>query len=173
MMPRSAATAAAPSTPVDDPSGVAVSLMFWLTLLAAAGLFAGVSLSPKLATYLTLQEQFRSQQQELIDLEQGHRELDRVIAALKDDPNFAAELARLEFDAVRPGEEILSVDGSLSLEPHAVAKPHQGPTVTRSAWQPWVEVLAYYQPLRTALLVAAAVLVLWAFGWLQDRNEVA
>lgn len=170
-MSRSAATADTPPPPADDPSGVAVSLTFWLTLLAAAGLFAGVSLSPKLSAYLKLQEQFRTQQQELVDLEQEHRELDRVIAALKDDPNFAAELARLEFDAVRPGEEILSVDGSLALEPHAISKPHESRAVTRSAWQPWVEVLAYYQPLRTALLAAAAILVLWAFGWLQDRSD--
>lgn len=165
--------AASNAPPAELWSGVAISLTFWLVLLAAAGLFGIVSLSPKIATYLTLQQQHQSQQAELADLEHQRRELEGVIAALKNDPNFAAELARLEFDAVRPGEEILSVDGSLALEPHALAKPHESRVKRQSPWQPWIEVIAYYQPLRSALLLTAAILVLWAFGWLQDRSEPA
>ncbi|MFO0919575.1 MAG: hypothetical protein U0872_14850 [Planctomycetaceae bacterium] len=39
-----------------------MSLAFWLTLLVAAGLFGAVSLSPKLAAYLSLQDRYYAQQ---------------------------------------------------------------------------------------------------------------
>lgn len=152
-------------------SGVATSLLFWLTLLVAAGLFAAVSLSPKIASYLALCDEYRTQQEELVELERQHAELERVIAALKDDPQFAAELARLEFDAVRPGEEILSVDSSLSLTPNARAPLPKPRPVVRSPWRPWVGVLASAQPLRKTLLLVAAGLVLFAFGWLREEGD--
>jgi cell division protein FtsB len=159
------------SAPINEPdAGLAVSLAFWLMLAAAAALFATVSLSPKLTTYLDLEEQFCTQQQELLDLERQHADLNRVIAALKDDAQFAAEMARLEFDAVRPGEEILSVEAALALEPQALqpAAPQQQAT-RRPIWHAWLATLAYYQPLRTILLAIAATLILIGFGWMQDR----
>ncbi len=149
--------------------GVAISLTFWLMLLAASGLFAAVSLSPKLFTYLTLHDQYLTQQHELVQLERDHQELERVISALKDDPQFAAEMARLEFDAVRPGEEILAVDELLTLSPHQAAKTPRQPYVAASPWRPWVAILAHTQPLRMTLLGTAAVLVLLAFGWMHER----
>ncbi len=164
-------SASAPSTEPD--SGLAMSLAFWLMLAAAAALFATVSLSPKLTTYLDLEEQFRTQQRELLDLERQHVELGRVIAALKDDPQFAAEMARMEFDAVRPGEEILSVDASLALEPHALQKAAPQRPTSRPIWHAWLAALAYYQPLRTTLLATAAALILIGFGWMQDRAPSA
>ena len=149
-------------------SGVMMSLAFWLTLLVAAGLFGAVSLSPKLAAYLSLQDRYYAQQLELVQLEQQQRELERVITSMKEDPQFAAELARLEFDAVRPGEEILSVDSALTLDPKT---PTAKPVIARApeaAIKPWVTLLAERQPLRIGLLGCAALLVLLAFGWLQD-----
>lgn len=150
-------------------SGMAVSLTFWLLLLAAAGLFAFVSLSPKALAYLTLWDQFQSQQEELVQLEQQQTELNRVIAALKDDPQFAAEMARMEFDAVRPGEEILAVESSLALEPHAVHKS-PGRSERGSAWRPWIAAAVQSQSLRMGCLLAAAMLVLVAFGWMHERR---
>lgn len=150
---------------------MAVSLTFWLLLLAAVGLFAVVSMSPKLLTYLTLRDQYQTQQQELLVLEQQQAELNRVIAALKDDPQFAAEMARMEFDAVRPGEEILTVESSLALEPHAVNKTSAGRSSRSSAWRPLVAVAAQFQSLRMAFLVAAAMLVIIAFGWMHERTD--
>lgn len=163
------------SPEVADPSaepwsGMAVSMTFWLLLLAAAVLFAFVSLSPKALTYLTLWDQFQSQQEELVQLEQQQTELNRVIAALNDDPQFAAEMARLEFDAVRPGEEILTVESSLALEPHAVRKSPAGRSERGSAWRPWIAAAVQSQSLRMGCLLAAATLVLVAFGWMHDHR---
>jgi cell division protein FtsB len=150
-------------------SGMAVSLTFWLLLLAAAVLFAFVSLSPKALAYLTLWDQFQSQQEELVQLEQQQAELNRVIAALNDDPQFAAEMARLEFDAVRPGEEILTVESSLALEPHAVHELPAGRSEKHSAWRPWIAAAVQSQSLRRGCLLAAAMLVIIAFGWMHER----
>jgi len=151
-------------------SGVAISLTFWLMLLAAAGLFAVVSLSPKLSTYLALCDQHFAQQHELLQLERDHAELERVIAALEHDPHFAAEMARMEFDAVRPGEEILSVDSALTLSPNIGAMKTDPLAVGGSRWRPWIAVLAEFQPLRMLLLATAAGLVLFAFGWMHEPS---
>ena len=149
-------------------SGVFISLAFWLTLLLAAGLFAAVSLAPKLAVYLSLEQRHYAQQLELVRLEQQQKELERVIASLKDDPQFAAELARLEFDAVRPGEEILSVDSSLTLDPNAVSVKPAPVSLRQTSLQTWAAILAEHRALRTGLLILAGSLVLLAFGWLQE-----
>lgn len=155
----------------DEPmAGVAISLTFWLMLLAAAALFALVSLAPKLATFLALRDQSLAQQHELVQLEREQAELERVIAALEHDPLFAAEMARMEFDAVRPGEEILAVDSDLILTPNK-SSPSVQPMIATSPWRPWVGILAEFQPLRWLLLAAAAVLVLIAFGWMQEKSE--
>lgn len=164
----------ATTDPTADPpttswSGVAVSFAFWLTLLLSAVIFASVSLAPKLAHHLALENEYRSQQFELKRIEQQQTELERVIAALKDDPHFSAELARLEFDAVRPGEEILNVDTSLALHPNRPVAAAVSHVSSPSPWQPWVEIFANNSQLRFALLATAAGLILFAFGWLQDR----
>lgn len=149
-------------------SGVAISLTFWLMLLTSAGLFAAVSLSPKLSSYLALRDQYAAQQHELLQLEREHGELERVIAALEHDPLFAAEMARMEFDAVRPGEEILSVDSALTLSPGIGSTSARRQLVSTSPWRPWIAILADVQPLRMILLATAAALVLIAFGWMQE-----
>jgi cell division protein FtsB len=173
-----------------------VSLSFWLALLTAAGLFAAVSLAPKLAAYLDVRDEHRAGQLRLLALERQQAELERVIDALKHDPQFAAELARLQFDAVRPGEEILPVDPSLSLNPNAISSGLPGISADEdgrlslrercfrgakgdnariagpgqsSAWRTSNRLLATSQWLRQTLLICAAALVLFAFGWLPAR----
>ncbi len=91
-----------------------------------------------------------------------------MIVALKDDPQFAAELARLEFDAVRPGEEILSAESSLALDPNSRSAHPVRPLPSQSPLQRWVVVLAERRSLRSGLLFVAGGLVLLDFGWLQE-----
>ncbi len=149
-----------------------VSLAFWVSLTVSALLFAAVSLAPKLVAWRTLQEQFHSQQTRLLALEQQTEQLDRVVTALKQDPQFSAEVARLEFDALRPGEEVIAVDGSLSLNPIAHDRPDDRAR-SRSAdpWLPWLQALAADEPLRLGLLAAAACIVVLAFTFLHEGLE--
>jgi cell division protein FtsB len=113
-----------------------VSLLFWMLLLTAAMLFAAVSLAPKLVTVRSLSLQHHHQQLRLLHLEQQTEQLERVVLALEQDPQFSAEIARLEFDAQRPGEELLPVDDRLQLSP--VGQTVWKPVPAALAEDPWL-----------------------------------
>ncbi len=151
--------------------GALVSLAFWCSLILAAALFAMASLAPKLVTRETLSRQFQQQQSRLLELELQTEQLGRVVTALELDPEFAAEIARLEFDAMRPGEEVIAVDAALQLTPvsrHAASSPR--PADEEHSWQPRVNQFAADAQLRQGLLVVAAILVVVAFTFLQDNG---
>src|SRR5262245_32173064 len=97
-------------------SGV-VSVLFWLFLLTAAGLYAGASLAPKIVAWQEWEREYRANQMELVSLESRSTQLEQVVAALKDDPQFSAEVVRLEFDARTPGEEVIPVSEQLAFNP--------------------------------------------------------
>lgn len=153
-------------------AGIAVSLAFWSTLFVAAGLFAGVALAPKVVTWRLLQNQIDHQQRKLLDLEYQVEQLARVVTALDRDPVFAAEFARVEFDALRPGEEVLAMEASLSLNPLQKKSVAISPEVP--APHPWMDrltPLATNGSLRWQLLALSAGLVLFAFTFLQDIDD--
>lgn len=158
------------TSPASRIGGLAISLAFWTGLIIAAVLFAAVNLSPRLAAILKLREEHYANQLRLVSLEKQARQLERVVQALEHDPAFAAEMARLEFDALRPGEEVIAVDRTLALDARhaATAEPPRGAT---QAWYlPAVEILATSRELRNTLLLAAAVLTIVAFTWLQEST---
>lgn len=165
-------SSAAPSRPASDETvaGLAVSLIFWLCLLAAAALFAAVALSPKFLIYLQLRSQFDTNQVKLVTLEQETQQIQRVITAIREDKEFAAELTRMEFDAARPDEEIIPVESTLKLDPRSKPKT----TATLSSIDPWyataVRSLASDSSLRQTLLISAALLVVMSFAMLQPAS---
>jgi hypothetical protein len=150
-----------------------VSLAFWLSLLFSAVLYAAVALSPKLLEFTTLDNEFQSNRAELVSVEQRVSHLERVSEALRNDPEFAAELIRVDFEASRPGDERIAVEPLLSLE--AV------PASTRSAsaaidgplawYTPLLEVLTRNQTLRMSLLAIAAVVMVGAFTFLHETDD--
>lgn len=146
--------------------GACVSLAFWLSLLTGASCFAAVALAPKLLQAQRLAALYAENQHRLSALEQQTLQLARVVQALQQDPTFVEELARVEFDAFRPGEEVLPVEPDLRLNQKPVV------TMPRREWasgeHPWLRRLATDQTLRNRLLVTAALLVVAAFTWLQD-----
>ncbi len=145
-----------------------VSLLFWACLLVSVALFAITVLSPKVLAFLELEKEYHQNQVRLVRLERQVEYFDKVASALQSDTEFAKELARFEFDAIRPGEERIAVDRRLSLQasPAPDPLPHSAPSVE------W-----YALPLRTFLddprnsnraLVVAALLVIVAFAFLQE-----
>jgi cell division protein FtsB len=150
--------------------GLAISLAFWMALLIAALLFATVNLSPRLTTLLKLRDEHYANQMRLVALEKQARQLERVVEALEHDPVFAAEMARLEFDALRPGEEVISVDRKLALDARHATKFEADRPAARAWYLPAVEMVATSQDLRNTLLLTAAVLVVVSFTWLQDST---
>ena len=73
------------------------SLAFWLCLVAAAGLYGTVTLSPKLLAFLTLNRAYHANQWKLVSLEKQVDHLQKVIDAQKNDPAFVREQARFDF----------------------------------------------------------------------------
>ncbi len=147
-----------------------ISLAFWLALFTAAGLYAVVALSPKVVTFLEEQEKYRTNQQQLVWLEQQVLDQKRVAAALQNEPEFAAEVARMELNATRPGDERIPVDGDLVKT--AVAKtPHQSLVLKLPWYMEFLQIFNEQQEWRRYTLTAAALLALFAFMILQPSQE--
>ncbi|MDP7274885.1 MAG: hypothetical protein QF363_05360 [Planctomycetaceae bacterium] len=147
-----------------------ISLAFWLTLTAAASLYAAVSLAPGFRTLQHLGLQHFDNRVELAALEDRIAYLERVRQALEINPGFATELARLDQQTARPGESRLAVDRSLQLVPR-LTKPSDPAVAPWAQWsRPLVNTLAQNSALRLGLLVTAACLVLFAFALLQDSQ---
>ena len=162
----------AQSLPTETIFGMAVSLAFWICLLFSAMLFAMVGLSPKFQVYTQLRAQFDANQLRLVALEQHGEQLQRVIDAIRTDKDFESELTRIEFDALRPGEEVIPVDVSLRLDAKALDQARsKSSMVPQSVWhEPFVKSLASHGRLRMALLSLAAGLVVVSFTWLQPAG---
>jgi len=166
-------SATSPTTPAAPPetlSGLIVSLLFWLSVFGAALLFAAVALSPKLIELGRLQRDFAAGQHELVQMEQQNEQLQRVVDAIRNDPEFAAELTRIEFDAVPPDEEVIPVDSSLRLSPQTVTAGTSGP-VSVPWYQPYLILLASDVSVRQRLLAASALLVVISFTWFQPASS--
>jgi cell division protein FtsB len=165
-----AGTSRTPPTVWSVAWSVGVSLAFWLCLLAAAACFAAVALAPKVIQHQRLHAQYAANQHHLAAVERQTLQLSQVVAALREDSSFVEELARVEFDAVRAGEEVIPVAPALQLD--ARTRPlHPAPVKSAApVWQPMLVLLATHQQLRSALLWSAAVLVILAFAWLQEPS---
>jgi cell division protein FtsB len=152
------------------------NLAFWICLIAAAGIYAAVALSPKTLAYVRLQNQCFANQVHLVSLERQVQYLGRVAAALKSEPEFAAELARVEFDAVRPGDERIPVDRRLSINA-PVREPAPYASSLQTSWtESLLEPFAHDRSVRVALLAIAGAMVLTAFTFLIEpstNNELA
>ncbi len=151
-------------------SGMAISLLFWFSLMMAAVLFAAVVLSPKLVELARLRDEFNSNQLRLVQIEQQNEQLQRVVNAIRQDKDFAAEMTRVEFDAVLRDEEIIPVDSGLRLSPRDLAIPHSPAAIPRVWYRPLLIPFAEQDSLRMSLLGTAAALVVISFTWFQPAT---
>lgn len=153
--------------PRPQPDGPAlewvVSLLFWLQLLLAAVLYGTVALAPKVNVLLELSADSMSLSSQLVDLERQVTDMKKVTEALEHDPRVLEELARLDLDATRPGEESIPVGADLMLQNGMTRARFHQPDVVRPWYASLVEVFATSRNLRRTLLLAAAVLVLVSF----------
>jgi hypothetical protein len=160
--------------PDNTRSGGLVSLLFWLCLGIAVGLYAACALAPPVVIWAELQAQSAGNQVELVNLERHVQQLARVTRALEQDPSFAAELARVELDAARPGETRIRLPPSLGFDPRA---PRTFELVSEP-FKPWylpaARLVATDATLRWKLRGVAAGLMLFAFVFLHgDLSRLA
>lgn len=151
--------------------GWIISLTFWIFLFIAASLFAAVVLAPRYMSYLNLRKEFLSTQVQLVSLENQVEYLRQIAHSLEHDPEFRSEVARVDFDAFRPGEERIAVDPKWALDvPHW--NPNQKiPLVSHSWYEPMLKVLSENQKIRSSILLTAAAIVILSFTFLHESQS--
>ncbi len=146
-----------------------LSIAFWMVLLIAATLYAGVALSPKIADWINVRQQCLTNAGRLTQLEDEADYLERVAAALKNDPEFARRLVRANQNSGSGGPELVPVSQDLLFGGTAKKAPPEvqvvQPVVAKAVFH-----LASHQQHRTWLLIASASLTLLAFTLLNDAG---
>jgi hypothetical protein len=150
------------------------ALAFWCSLFLAAGLFAVLALAPKVRTYRGLAREYDRLHGRLVLTERRTESLAKVADALENDPQFAAELSRVDFDAPR-GEEHIPVGPQLSLaawdsEPGAEEADRHHSTQALLD-EPLLDTLCDDRAVRLPLMGASSLLILTAFGLCRDKSH--
>jgi hypothetical protein len=146
-----------------------ISLAFWMSLLIAATMYAAVALSPKLADWINVRQQYLSNAMRLQELEDEADYLERVAAALKSDPEFAGHLVRAHQNVGQNDSEFVPVSHDL-LFGGSVRKTYDEPVVVQPAVASLVYHLASHEQHRYWLLAAAAGLTLTAFTLMNEAG---
>lgn len=146
-----------------------MSVAFWFTLLATAAVYAAVALSPKLAAWITVRQQFTSNAARLAELEDGADYLERVASALKSDAEFAERLVNATQGRRPQSSGIVSVTSDLQFA-DVPAMIHREPQVVHPRLAKLVFHLASHEPHRTWLLFGCCVLTLLAFSVLNEAG---
>ncbi|WP_299461737.1 hypothetical protein, partial [uncultured Gimesia sp.] len=146
-------------------------LTFWIFLFIAASLFAAVVLAPRYLSYLNMRNEYLTNQVQLVSLENQVEYLRQIAHSLEHDPEFRSEVARVDFDAVRPGEERISVDPDLALDIPQWNPNKNIPASNQSWYQPMLSVLSENQKIRSSILLTAAVIVVLSFTFLHESQS--
>lgn len=140
---------------------------FWLVAFAAAALFAAVLIAPKWERHDFLVERVRQLTKQCEHVSDQAEHLERVIDALKHDPDFTAEMARYELDYGLPDEQRLPAPAASPprrRDESAAAPPE-------SCWQPYVRLFARDAIVRLTALVTAAVFVVVGLAFFNSPRE--
>jgi cell division protein FtsB len=146
--------------------GWIVSLAFWFCLFLAAAMYAVVVLAPKWNALLILNSEHRNTQIQLVSLEQDVKRLGKVVSALENDTELTAELARVDFGAVRPGDEQLAVDEDLKMNIQSLQRLTPPHMTQQAAASDLVRLFSQHRRVRHLTLAAAGLLSLFAFCFL-------
>jgi len=146
-----------------------ISVAFWSTLFVSALMYAAVSLSPKLADWISVRKQHAANVMRLQELDDEADYLERVAAALKSDPEFARRLVHATQSGSTPHEFVPVSDSLIFGGTNAkstVARPLVQPAVADVVMH-----LARHQQHRRWLLFGAAGLTLLAFTLLNESGS--
>ncbi|QDT94905.1 hypothetical protein [Gimesia aquarii] len=151
--------------------GWIISLIFWIFLFIAASLFASIVLAPRYLSYLNLRNEYHANQVRLVTLENQVEYLRQVAHSLEHDPEFRSEVARVDFDAVRPGEERIAVEPNLALDIPEWNPNHKIPLTNGFWYLPILKVLSENQKVRSSILLIAATIVVLSFTFLHESQS--
>ena len=146
-----------------------MSVAFWCVLLTAALMYAAVSLSPKLADWITVRQQHAVNAARLQEMEDEADYLERVSDALKTDPAFAQRLVHAT-QSGNPEQEFVPVTDVWKPEDTETRSQLPKPLV-QPAVAELIMHLASHQTHRTWLLIGASGLTVLAFTLLNDSGK--
>lgn len=149
-----------------------VSFLFWGQLIVAGVLYGSVAMAPKLSTYVELDDEYVTAQTELVQLERQVFELRKITESLEQDPGLLEELARIDLDATRPGEEQIPLQDNLTLQSRITRRSMATSQSTEQWYSPFLTAFTTDHQLRTMSLFVAAGLVLVAFTFFQPSQAV-
>jgi len=147
-----------------------VSFLFWGQLLLAGALYGAVALAPKIARHVELQREFDTNQVQLVQLEQKVEELKKVTESLQRDPWLLEEIARIDLDAIRPGEERSLLQEELTLQSRIGSRAESLPVDSVAWYSPALSAFAANHRLRRVSLLVAGALVIAAFTFFQPSQ---
>lgn len=145
-----------------------ISIAFWSTLLVSAVMYAAVSLSPKLADWISVRQQHAANAVRLQALEDEADYLERVAAALKSDPEFAHRLLHATQSGAAQNEFVPVLNSQMfggAKAKSSVPQPLVQPAVAEVVMH-----LASHQQHRTWLLFGSAGLTILAFTLLNESG---
>jgi hypothetical protein len=144
------------------------SLLFWLCLFAAVGMYGVCAVSSRVVTWAELDREYRTRQAALVGRQREVRHLQSVADALENDPAFGERLAQSELAAQTPGAEVIAVPGELSYDPLMDVVETPEVAVTEAWFVPVFRRVSADDQLRKWLWMGAAALLLFAFGVLHN-----
>ena len=135
---------------------VLMSLAFWLVLLVAAGCYAAVALTPKLAEWMRIRQTYAANIQRLAELDRVADESEQFVDAMKRDATLAERLpsgTSAHPASLPDGGSGTDAESGLLLNPRVASA---------------VVLIASSGPHRTWLLWLAGSLTVFAFAFLND-----
>jgi hypothetical protein len=151
--------------------GWVVSLGFWFCLFLAAVMYAVVVLAPKWNSYQNLNFEHRNNQFQLVSLEQDVKRLGNVVTVLESDTEFSVELARADFGAIHPEDELLAVDEDLKMNVQFLQQLSPALITSQAGSSEWVRLFSQHRRLRHLTLAVAGLLTLFAFCFLIEPRR--
>jgi hypothetical protein len=139
------------------------SLLGWTCLFLAATCYGTVHLTPRLWSMVKLQHEYDTNQIRLVSLESQLHHLGKMADALEKDPDFAKELARVDFPAVQPGVQHIAVEPHLAQDPRAFNAKIEVPEAPWPLYAPILKSCVENRQLNTILLGCAAFFAMLAF----------
>lgn len=156
------------TTDTMTPRSAIASLLFWLCLFVAVGMYGVCALSERVVAWADLDLEYRTRQAELIGRQREVRHLQSVADALENDPEFATRLAQSELGTQTPGAEVIAVPDELTYDPLATQMETPEVAVADAWFVPVFRRVAADDRLRLQLWIGAAALMLFAFGVLHN-----
>lgn len=136
------------------------SLLGWSSILLAGGIYAVLTLAPRIVTWEELSRKQAAGRLQIEQLHEQTRQMEQMVETLETDPRILEELARAEWRVESESEETIAVDTSLRMSFTDVSQHPRVPVAKAAAYIDWLKAVSVDESLRGKLMLAAIALCL-------------